>query len=137
MQILSILKRNKMKYKIFDMTMLRDVPQLRRSKRTRKSKDFGNDFFFYLVEGSRESVFRCVPYCYNVELDPRTYKEAMSSPNASFWKEAIDDEITSITEMELECLPIYPQGANLLAVNGCLKLRKTLMVQFLSLRQCL
>ena len=31
-----------------------------------------------------------------MESDPLRYEEAMSSSNASFWKEAIDDEMTSI-----------------------------------------
>ena len=80
----------------------------------RKSKDFGNDVFVYLVEGSRKSVTRCIPYCYNVESNPQTYKEAMSSTNASFWKEAIDDEMASImgngswklTDLPPRCKPI-------------------------------
>ncbi|XP_070055248.1 uncharacterized protein [Nicotiana tomentosiformis] len=46
---------------------------LRRSKRSRKEKSFGNDFYTYLVDN-----------------DPLTYSETISSSDASFWKEAID-----------------------------------------------
>ncbi|UYV62468.1 hypothetical protein LAZ67_2000715 [Cordylochernes scorpioides] len=32
-------------------------------------------------------------------LEPKTYKEAMDSPNAQFWKEAMNEEMNSLTEM--------------------------------------
>ena len=53
--------------------------ELRRSKRVRKETDFGKDFFTFLVGD-----------------DPLTYKEAISSPDAPFWKEAINNELESI-----------------------------------------
>ena len=61
-----------------------DVLELRKSKRARKTKNYGPDFLVYLIEGSRDSISNCVPYCFNAELDPLTYEEAMSSSNASF-----------------------------------------------------
>ncbi|XP_077245915.1 uncharacterized protein LOC143885588 [Tasmannia lanceolata] len=51
----------------------------RRSKRARVEKNFGPEFIAYLLEG-----------------DPKTYKEAMSLPDSSFWKEAVKSEIDSI-----------------------------------------
>ena len=73
-----------------------NVLEFRRSKRARKTRNYGPNFLVYFVEGSRDTISNCVPYCFNVESDPLTYEEAMSSPNASFWKEAIDDEMASI-----------------------------------------
>ena len=32
----------------------------------------------------------------SIEYDPLTYEEAIKSQDASFWKEAIDDEMDSI-----------------------------------------
>ena len=52
-----------------------DDDALRRSKRTRMSKYFGPDFLTYLLED-----------------EPQSFKEAMSSPKAPYWKEAINDE---------------------------------------------
>ena len=42
-----------------------EVIELRRSKRARKAKSFGPDFFTFLVEGTRETVDRQIPYCFN------------------------------------------------------------------------
>ena len=53
----------------------------RRSKRTRTSKSFGPDFLTYLLED-----------------EPQSFKEAMSSPEAPYWKEAIKDEVESILQ---------------------------------------
>ena len=35
-------------------------------------------------------------YTFLIDEDPRSYKEAITSPNAPFWKEAINSEIESI-----------------------------------------
>ena len=48
----------------------------RRSKRTRTSKSFVPNFLTYLLED-----------------EPQSFKEAMSSPEAPYWKEAINDEV--------------------------------------------
>ncbi|KAI5322564.1 hypothetical protein L3X38_031636 [Prunus dulcis] len=55
--------------------------ELRRSKRARVEKIFGDDFYTFLVEG-----------------DPTTYKEAVMSVDAPFWKDAINDEFQSIIQ---------------------------------------
>ena len=73
-----------------------DVLELRRSKRGRKAKNYGPGFLVYLVECSRDSISNCFPCCFNGESYPLTYDEVMSQSNASFLKEAIDDEMTSI-----------------------------------------
>ncbi|UYV75773.1 hypothetical protein LAZ67_13001293, partial [Cordylochernes scorpioides] len=42
-------------------------------------------------------------------LEPKTYKEAMDSPNAQFWKEAINEEMNSLTENDVyECTTLPP-----------------------------
>ncbi|UYV60463.1 hypothetical protein LAZ67_1001224, partial [Cordylochernes scorpioides] len=42
-------------------------------------------------------------------LEPKTYKEAMDSPNAQFWKEAMNEEINSLTENDVyECTTLPP-----------------------------
>ena len=54
--------------------------EMRRSKRERKENNLGDNFYTFLVDD-----------------DPISYKEAMTSPNAPLWKEAINTEIESIT----------------------------------------
>ena len=51
------------------------------------------------MEGDRNNnVLNKIPILLNVEEDitPKTYKEALSSRDSSFWKEAINDEIDSL-----------------------------------------
>ena len=58
-----------------------DDDEPRRIKRTRTSKSFGPDFLTYLLED-----------------EPQSFKEAMSSPKAPYWKQAINDEVESILQ---------------------------------------
>jgi hypothetical protein len=51
----------------------------RRSKRARVEKDFGPDY-----------------YVFNLEENSSNLKEALASPDAIFWKEAINDEMDSL-----------------------------------------
>ena len=67
--------------------------QPRCSSRSAKSKDFGPDFQAYLVE-----------------KDPESYAEAMSSHDAPFWREAIDDEMHSILSNNTWILSDLPPG---------------------------
>lgn len=73
-----------------------EVPTIRKSKRARKVKSFGTDFYTYLVEGSREAVVRQIPVCFNTEADPQTLEEAIKDRDAALWKEALNDEMDSI-----------------------------------------
>ncbi|XP_071921842.1 uncharacterized mitochondrial protein AtMg00820-like [Coffea arabica] len=66
----------------------------RKSKRTKISKDFGPDFISYLTEE-----------------EPRTYSEAMRSPESPYWKEAIDSEIQSILQNNTWKLVDLPPGS--------------------------
>ena len=61
-----------------------DVVEVRRSKRIRKEKSFGPDFFTYLVEGTRDSIENEIPYVYSIDSDPVSFKEAMDSQDAPF-----------------------------------------------------
>ena len=54
---------------------------LRRSKRQRKETSFGHDFYTYLVQN-----------------EPKNFYEAVSSPEAKFWKEAIQAELDSLSQ---------------------------------------
>ena len=45
-----------------------------------------------------------------VEDDPKTYKEAVASRNASFWKDAIQDEMDSIMSNHTWELVDLPKG---------------------------
>ena len=65
---------------------------LRHSKRARTSKSFGLDFLTYLLEN-----------------EPQSFNEAMSTPEAPMWKEAVNSEIESIMKnhtWELVDLPL-------------------------------
>ena len=53
--------------------------ELRRIQRQRKEVSFGDDFYTYLIEN-----------------EPCSYFEAISSPDALLWKEAIKIELDSI-----------------------------------------
>ncbi|KAJ9553540.1 hypothetical protein OSB04_017585 [Centaurea solstitialis] len=90
--------------------------KVRKSKRGRIAKDFGSDFQLYLVEGSRDKVKLQYSYCYSIEEDPKSFKEAMKSRDAAFWKEAIDDELSSILENNTWVLSDLPPGSKPL---GC------------------
>ena len=83
----------------------------RRSKRARIEKDYGPDFITYLVEGSKDEVLNVTKYVMNVDDDPKTYSEAMSSRDSNFWKEAINDEMNSILLNQTWVLTDLPPGA--------------------------
>ncbi|KAJ9552889.1 hypothetical protein OSB04_016934 [Centaurea solstitialis] len=68
----------------------------RRSTRVRKEKSLGYDFLSYLVEGNHKKVTREVIFAINIDDDPKTFEEALSSRDASLWREAINNEMDSI-----------------------------------------
>jgi len=70
-----------------------DIVEVRRSKQIRKDKSFGSDFFVYLIKGSRDSIENEMPYVYSIDSDLNSFKEAMDSQDAPFWKEAVQDEM--------------------------------------------
>ncbi|KAM2835850.1 hypothetical protein PS2_032724 [Malus domestica] len=65
----------------------------RRSKRTKIRKDFGPNFVTLLTE-----------------TEPQSFKEAMSTPEAPFWKDAVNSEIDSIMQNHTWELVNLPHG---------------------------
>ncbi|CAL2253197.1 unnamed protein product [Prunus armeniaca] len=65
----------------------------RRGKRTKTPKSFGPDFVSFLTEE-----------------EPQTYKEAMASPEAPLWKEAVNSEVESIMQNHTWELVDLPPG---------------------------
>ena len=68
--------------------------ELRRSKRQRKDVSLGDDFYTYLIEN-----------------EPSSYFEAISSPDALLWKDAIKIELDSILKNKTWELVDLPSGA--------------------------
>ena len=61
----------------------------RKSQRIRKVKDFGPNFISYqaqlfLVEGNRQVAPNKIPIVFNIENDPKIFKEAMTSRDLAF-----------------------------------------------------
>lgn len=86
-----------------------EILEPRRSKRARIAKSYGSDFYMYLVEGDRNNVTSTITF--NVEHDPLTFREATTSRDAAFWKEAINDEIESIMSNNTWILTDLPPGS--------------------------
>lgn len=109
-----------------DLTNKRSMPASssapRRSERARKEKHLDSDFIdpqaiTFLVEGDRaNNILNKIPILLNVEDAPRTYKEAISSRNSAFWKEAINDEMDSLIGNNTWELTDLPPGSKAI---GC------------------
>ena len=69
-----------------------DIEPIKGSK-IKKSKNFGPDFISFMTIG-----------------EPQTYKEAMTSPEAPFWKEVINSEVESILQNHTWELVDIPPG---------------------------
>ena len=65
----------------------------RRSKRARVEKDFDPDY-----------------YVFNIEENPQNLKEALTSLDAIFWKEAVNDEMESLISNRTWKLIDLPSG---------------------------
>ncbi|GKB25313.1 zinc finger, CCHC-type containing protein [Tanacetum coccineum] len=94
----------------------------RRSERARKERNLNPDFIdsqaiIFLVEGDNENnVVNKIPVLLNVEDAPKTYKEAITSRNSAFWKEAIDDEMDFLVSNNTWELLDLPPGSKAI---GC------------------
>lgn len=66
-----------------------DISGLRRSKRQRVTSFFSPDFVTAFIVDDLGQIDEQVVYALLVDEKPGTYKEAMSSIDATFWKEAI------------------------------------------------
>jgi hypothetical protein len=76
----------------------------RRSKRARVEKDFGPDY-----------------YVFNLEENPPNLKEALASPDAIFWKEAVNDEMDSLISNKTWKLVELPPGCKTIGCKWFLK----------------
>jgi len=101
-----------------------DIVEVRRSKRIRKEKFSGPDFFFYLIEGTGDSIENEITYVYSIDLDPISFKEAMDSQDAPFWKEAVQDEMDSIMENNTWVLVDLPPGCEPITSKWIFKRKK-------------
>nr|GEW74005.1 zinc finger, CCHC-type [Tanacetum cinerariifolium] len=94
----------------------------RRSERARKKRNLDLNFIdsqaiIFLVEGDNENnVINKIPVLLNVEDAPKTYKEAITSRNYAFWKQAIDDEMDSLVSNNTWELSDLPPGSKAI---GC------------------
>nr|GEV44249.1 zinc finger, CCHC-type [Tanacetum cinerariifolium] len=78
--------------------------ELRISKRNRTPYNFIHEYQLYLIEGIKDEVSNQHSYCFNVEDESKTFDEAMKSQDVAFWKEAINDEMDSIMDLQgVEC----------------------------------
>ena len=87
-----------------------DIAEVRRSKWMKKEKSFGSDFFVYLIKGTRDSFENEIPYIHSINSNPNSFKEAMDSQDAPFWKEAVQDEMDSILKNNTWILVDLPPG---------------------------
>nr|KAJ0185749.1 hypothetical protein LSAT_V11C900461290 [Lactuca sativa] len=76
--------------------VIQDLQEPMGSSRARIDKSFGDDLYSYLVEETQEKVTREVIFTNNLDDDPKTFIEAMTSRDAPLWREAINDEMDSI-----------------------------------------
>ena len=70
-----------------------NIEEPRRSKRQRVPKSFGPDFLAFLLEN-----------------EPQTFKEAMKSSEAQYWKEVVNSEVESILNNHTWELVDLPPG---------------------------
>ncbi|KAK3043656.1 hypothetical protein RJ639_000072 [Escallonia herrerae] len=86
-------ERSSLERTSMDQDPSQEEDEPRRSKRDRTSTSFGPDFLTFLLEN-----------------EPRTYSEAMSSPEAPHWKEVVNSEIESIMQNHTWELVDLPPG---------------------------
>ncbi|GJR76036.1 zinc finger, CCHC-type containing protein [Tanacetum coccineum] len=78
------------------------------------TEDSGGSVVFERVTDEIDEVSDQHSYYFNVEDDPKTFKEAMKSQDVAFWQEAINDEMDSIignntwvlTDLPPDCRPL-------------------------------
>lgn len=79
-----------------------ELSVLCKSKRAQKERVLELDesdsqlIFFYLIVGNEKRSTITTPYVFQVEIDPKSHQELMSSGDGIFWKYAINNEINSL-----------------------------------------
>ncbi|XP_068234248.1 uncharacterized protein [Palaemon carinicauda] len=82
-------------------------------KRERRKQVYLNG---YDTDTDSSSIVKCsVDYCYRVTDIPRTYDEAVSSPDATHWREAMKEEVKSPGESDTYELVPLPGGRSQVA----------------------
>lgn len=57
----------------------------------------------FLVEGSKDAMLRKILILLNIEDAPKTFGEATSLRDITFWEEAINNEMDSTVPLILKC----------------------------------
>ncbi|KAK4391388.1 Copia protein [Sesamum angolense] len=94
-------------------TLIDTPTELRRSQRPRKAKKLDPDFLYFIVEGDRNIVLNKIPVLLKVN---KTFTEAMTSRDVTFWKEAVNDEMDSLLANNTWVLTDLPPGSKAI---GC------------------
>ena len=67
------------------------------SKRQRTEKSFEPDFLSIFIVERYDEIYCNFTSLFLIDEDPKTYQEALSSIESSMWKEAIKNELDSLT----------------------------------------
>ena len=86
------------------------VVEPRKGKRQRTEKVFGPDFITTCLIENSDKLNEQVVFAFLIEEDPKSYKEAITSIDASFWKDAIKSELDSISINHTWGLVELPKG---------------------------
>nr|GEW83047.1 Gag-Pol polyprotein [Tanacetum cinerariifolium] len=62
--------------------------------------------------------------------EPSTLQEVLNNPDASFWKEAMQEEIKALPKNKTWELVPLPGGRNPFETNGCVRSRETVMIRW-------
>ena len=68
--------------------------------RERRRPAYFNDYVTDLVIAESGQLLSSVDYCYRVSAFPRTYQEAIESPESENWKAAMRDEMDGFSYPE-------------------------------------
>nr|GEW85307.1 retrovirus-related Pol polyprotein from transposon TNT 1-94 [Tanacetum cinerariifolium] len=69
-------------------------------------------------------------YRWKKDGEPSTLQEALNNPDASFWKEAMQEEIEALHKNKTWELVPLPGGRNPFETNGCVRSRETMMMRW-------
>ena len=103
-----------------------DVVEPRKSKRRRTETSYGPDFLtVFLSElNNVDEIDELVVFLHLFDDEPKTFDEAMSSIDASFWKEAVNSEIESIMSNHTWELVELPKGSKAIGCKWIFKRKR-------------
>ncbi|KAK4383708.1 Retrovirus-related Pol polyprotein from transposon TNT 1-94 [Sesamum angolense] len=90
---------------------MENVVEIRRSKRQKTECSFGPDFLTSFLTEDLNRIDEQFVSAFLVDEDPKTYVEAITSIDSSFWKEAIKNELDSIMTNHTWDLVDLPVGS--------------------------